>query len=130
MTHISCSKGSDSGSNSSLIVGKWNLQSSREKITAPPASGEPSSDETFSISGTVEFKSNGTYEYCSDGSCFTEYYKVSGSTLVTSPEANFSDPDNATIQTLTSSKLVLYNKETYNSNGYNIVEEVWTTLTR
>ena len=133
VTQISCKKDSDSGSNSSLIVGKWNSESIRIKTTAPSGSGEQSSDETDTWTGeTYEFRSNGTTQSCIVGEGCSEdgYYKVSGSTLTFSENSDFSNPRTITIQTLTKNKLVIYEKDSETINGYNIVYEYWVTYNR
>jgi hypothetical protein len=126
VTQISCKKDSDAS-----IVGKWTLESRREKVTAPTGSDTPSSDDTYPGDGeTAEFRSNGTASNCFDGSCTNGYYKVSGKTLTTSSTSDFSEPYELTILTLTSKKLVLYEKYTYNDGGDLITEEYWDTFTR
>ena len=125
---ISCNKDSNS---SSSLVGKWNFESQRFKTTAPAGSRIRSSDETEEVSGTFEFKSNGTYQSCIQAEeCQSGFYKKSGSTLTYSDSEDFANPSDVSIQTLTSKKLVFYAKDTYQDNGYTITDEIWTTLTR
>jgi hypothetical protein len=122
VTQISCKKDSDAS-----IVGKWTLESYREKISSPSGSDE----DIFPGEGeTSEFRSDGTGLRCSSGGCQSGYYRVSGKTLTVSATLDFTDADTYTIQTLTSNKLVLYSTFTDTDGGQTVTYEYWDTFTR
>lgn len=129
-SQISCKKDNAAGgSNAASIVGKWTIAGAKVKYTAPP---EPPAEQNVPLSGTIEFKSDGTATACITGDpCTTDKYKISGSTLTVADGDDFTtDPTVLTIQSLTANSLVLYQKEIETVMGDTITTETTITLTR
>jgi hypothetical protein len=131
----SCKKDEDSGGNNNELVGKWTVTSSSFQITIDgldfvdyliemlglteeQAQDIASGFESEDLSGTIEFKSDGTYEAVSDSGTETGTWELNGNTLTM--DKGTIDETNLTVSTLTSSKLVIEYNESDNSTDWDL----------
>jgi hypothetical protein len=110
------------------ILGKWTLQSEKEKVTAPGST--PTETTTPANGQTVEFKADGIVAICLGAQCYNLNYKVEGKVLSLSETTDFTNAQVLEIQTLNSTSLVLYQKSTETVQGDVIVTENWNYFTR
>lgn len=124
-TLISCDKDKDGNGGSSDLVGIWTVTSSSFEITInnvdvidylmaamelTEEEAEMFVDMFFSdmgMTGTIEFKSDGTYITKSDGETDTGTWKLSSDKKTLTMDDGTADEVNATVVSLTSSKLVV-----------------------
>ncbi len=123
---VACKK--DETNSSISIVGKWNSVSKVDWYT--PTGSSTQKDTTASHSGEyIDFRTDGKAYLCRWVSPSFYYdtatYTVNGNNVIF---ASNSSPvrDTAVVQTLTSNKLVFYNKYV----GIDNIEEVWSNFSK
>ncbi|MBU3713347.1 MAG: hypothetical protein FGM46_00185 [Ferruginibacter sp.] len=112
------------------IIGKWTLQSYKEKTTIP---GSTPTESTSPGNGeTIEFKTDNTVESCTNGTdCYSLNYNITNSILSVSETTDFTNAaDKWELKTFTNNSLVLYQKSTESIQGDVIINEAWWTLSK